>query len=182
MLWNSFYNTAGTNIEDIPLVATKRGTDPFENFGMTARQSRFGLRFQGGEVMGAKVSGAVELDLLGGKAALGNGVSMDIVRLRLAYGRLDWEHSSIEAGQDWAIFSPLNPTSLASFAIPSMSTSGNPWIRTPQFRYEWKSSSSQPTRVLLQLAALDPDIGDNSTTTVVDSRTPGMASGAGVRG
>jgi len=174
VLWNSFYNTAGTNIEDIPLVATKRGTDPFENFGMTARQSRFGLRFQGGEVMGAKVSGAVELDLLGGKAALGNGVSMDIVRLRLAYGRLDWEHSSIEAGQDWAVFSPLNPTSLASFAIPSMSTSGNPWIRTPQFRYEWKSSSSQPTRVLLQLAALDPDIGDNSTTTVVDSRTPGI--------
>ncbi|HEV2690160.1 MAG TPA: hypothetical protein VGV35_16495 [Bryobacteraceae bacterium] len=173
VLWNAFYNTAGTNIEDIPLVATKRGTDPFENFGMTARQTRFGLRYQGPEVMGGKLSGTVELDLFGGKAALGNGVSMDLVRLRLAYGRLDWAHSAIEAGQDWAVFSPLNPTSLASFAIPSMSASGNPWIRSPQFRYEWKSDSSRPMRTLLQLAALDPNVGDNPTT-VPDARTPGI--------
>jgi hypothetical protein len=173
VLWNAFYNTAGTNIEDIPLLATKRGTDPYENFGMTARQSRFGLRYQGPEVMGGKLSGNVELDLFGGKAPLGNGVSMDLVRVRLAYGRLDWKDVSIEAGQDWAVFSPLNPTSLASFAIPSMSASGNPWIRSPQFRFDWRSDTSQPTRVLLQLAALDPNVGDNSTT-VVDARTPGI--------
>jgi hypothetical protein len=173
VLWNSFYNTAGTNIEDIPLVATKRGTDPYDNFGMTARQSRFGMRFQGPEVLGGKLSGDVELDLFGGKAALGNGVSMDLVRLRLAYGRLDWANTAIEAGQDWAVFSPLNPTSLASFAIPSMSASGNPWIRSPQFRFEWRSDTSQPTRVLLQLAALDPNVGDNPTT-VVDARAPGI--------
>jgi hypothetical protein len=83
VLWNAFYNTAGTNIEDIPLLATKRGADPYENFGMTARQSRFGLRYQGPEVMGGKLSGNVELDLFGGSAALGNGVNMDLVRLRL---------------------------------------------------------------------------------------------------
>src|SRR5450755_2007990 len=58
VLWNSFYNTAGSNIEDIPLVASKRGSDPYSNFGMTVRQSRFGLRYQGGpEVWGAKLSG-----------------------------------------------------------------------------------------------------------------------------
>ncbi|HYL72591.1 MAG TPA: hypothetical protein VEU96_00210 [Bryobacteraceae bacterium] len=175
VLWNAFYNTAGTNIEDIPLLGTKRGTDPFENFGMTARQTRFGLRYQGPEVMGGgKLSGNVELDLFGGKAPLGNGVSMDLVRLRLAYGRVDWHDFSIEAGQDWAVFSPLNPTSLASFAIPSMSASGNPWIRSPQFRFDWRSDAAKPTRVLLQLAALDPNVGDNVTTTVVDSRAPGI--------
>ena len=173
-LFNTFYNTAGTNIEDVPLLATKRGTDPYENFGMTARQSRFGLRYSGGQVMGARLSGTAEIDLLGGKAALGNGVSMDLVRLRLAFGRLDWKTVAIEAGQDWAVFSPLNPTSLASFAIPSMSASGNPWIRSPQFRVELKSDPSRAARVLLQVAALDPNVGDNSTTTVVDARVPGI--------
>ena len=82
VLWNSFYNTAGTNIEDIPLVASKTGTDPNGNFGMTVRQSRFGLRYQGGpEVSGAKLSGTVEMDLLGGSAPFANGVNMDLVRL-----------------------------------------------------------------------------------------------------
>jgi hypothetical protein len=98
---------------------------------------------------------------------------MDLVRLRLAYGRLDWKNTSIEAGQDWAVFSPLNPTSLASFAIPAMSTSGNPWIRSPQFRLELHSDATRSTRMLLQMAVLDPNVGDNPTT-VVDARTPGI--------
>jgi hypothetical protein len=174
VLWNSFFNTGGTNIEDIPLVASKGGTDPYSNFGETVRQSRFGMHYQGGPaIWGAKLSGTVEVDLLGGAAALGNGVAMDVPRLRLAYGRLDWNRTSIEAGQDWAVFSPLNPTSLASYAIPALSASGNPWIRAPQLRFEWHSDESQPTHFLLQMAALDPNVGDNPTT-VVDARTPGI--------
>ena len=178
-VFNAFYNTAGTNIEDIPLLATKRGTDPYDNAGMTARQSRVGLRYQGPEVLGAKLSGTVEVDMLGGSAPLANGVGFDLVRLRLAYGRLDWKNASIEAGQDWAVFSPLNPTSLASFAIPAMSASGNPWIRSPQFRAEFRSDPSKATRVLFQVAALDPNVGDNVTTTVVDARTPGIGEHGG---
>ncbi|HLJ50140.1 MAG TPA: hypothetical protein VKU01_29205 [Bryobacteraceae bacterium] len=173
ILWNAFGNTAGTNVEDIPLVASKNGSDPYQNFGMTARQSRFGLRFQGPDVFGAKMSGTMEMDFFGGKTPLTNGVNMDIFRLRLAYGRLDWHNVSIEAGQDWAVFSPLNPTSLASFAIPSMSASGNPWIRSPQFRFE-----SRAEHLLFQAAVLDPNIGDNPTT-VVDARTPGIGERGG---
>src|SRR5262249_55235126 len=101
LLWNSFYNTAATNIQDVPLTVAKRGADPLENFGMTARQSRFGMRYQGPQIGGAKLSGNLELDLFGGKAALGNGISMDLVRLRLAYGRLDWQNFSLVGGQDW---------------------------------------------------------------------------------
>jgi len=98
---------------------------------------------------------------------------MDLPRLRLAFGRVDWNHVSIEAGQDWAVFSPLNPTSLASFAIPSMSASGNPWIRSPQFRFEWRSEAGKPTRVLLQAAALDPNVGDNPAT-LAAARAPAV--------
>jgi hypothetical protein len=172
-LWNAFDNTAGVNIEDIPSLATKRGTDPYQNFGMTVRQMRFGARLQGPKVFGAAVTGVTEMDFFGATDALANGVGMDIPRLRLAYGRMDWRHAAIEVGQDWSVFSPLNPTSLAAFAIPALSTSGNPWIRTPQFRFEWHGDASQPTRLLFQAAALDPNIGDNPTT-VVTSRTPGI--------
>jgi len=42
VLLNALYNTALTNIEDIPLFVGKRGSDPSgndKNFAMTARQS-----------------------------------------------------------------------------------------------------------------------------------------------
>src|SRR5262249_52842640 len=85
LLLNAVYNTALTNIEDIPLFAGKQGSDltgADKNFAMTARQSRLGFRLRGGEVAGAKLSGQVEIDFLGGKAAFANGVDMDLPRLR----------------------------------------------------------------------------------------------------
>lgn len=173
LLWNSFFNTSGTNIEDVPLLSTKKGTDR-QNFGMTGRQSRLGLRYQGGEIAGAKLSGTAEVDFFGGKAALSNGISMDILRLRLAYGRLEWKKFALVAGQDWSIFAPLNPTSLAGFAIPDLAGSGNPWIRTPQIRAELSSGPSEGTRVQWQIAATDPDVGDFSMASFQTSRTPGI--------
>src|ERR1700693_2247551 len=123
ILLNSFFDTSLNNIEDVPLCASKKGSDPFpddKSFGMTARQTRLGLLFHGPDGMGAQVSGQVEVGLFGGKAALGNGINMDLPRLRLALGRLDWTNFSLVAGQDWSVFAPLNPTSLASYAIPAM--------------------------------------------------------------
>ncbi len=175
VLFNAFYDTALTNIQDVPLLAAKQGTDALGNdksLGMTARQSRLGLRYQGGEVAGAKLSGQVEMDFFGGKAALGNGINMDLLRLRLAFGRLDWTNFALEAGQDWSVFAPLNPTSLASFAIPAMSGSGNPWIRSPQFRAELHSLLTGTNVAQLQLAATDPDVGDYQTAQFLTVRTP----------
>jgi len=177
LLLSSFYNTAGTNNQDIPLFTTKQSSDPSggdKNFGMTARQSRFGLRYQGTQVGSANLSGLFEVDLMGGKAGFANGIDMDMFRLRLAYGRMDWQKFSIEAGQDWSVFSPLNPTTLAEYGIPGFSASGNLWIRTPQLRAEYRSSMSDSSRVLWQIAAADPNIGDYSTTTFASLRTPSI--------
>jgi hypothetical protein len=99
---------------------------------------------------------------------------MDLVRLRLAFGRLDWKNFSLEAGQDWSVFAPLNPTTYAEYAIPGLSGSGNPWIRTPQFRAEFHNELTETTRLLFQLAATDPDMGDYNTTVFSTSRTPGI--------
>jgi len=175
LLLNATYNTALTNLEDIPLFAGKQGSDltgADKNFAMTARQSRLGFRLRGGEVAGAKLAGQVEIDFLGGKAAFANGIDMDLPRLRLAYGKLDWKKWSFEAGQDWAVFAPLNPTSLAEFAIPEFSASGNPWIRLPQLRAEYHNALSDRTTFQAQFAALDPNMGDFPTAPFTSGRTP----------
>ena len=177
ILTNAFFDTSLTNIQDIPLFTGKNGSDALGNdksFGMTLRQSRLGLRYQGPKVGEAQVSGQFEFDLLGGKAAFGNGINMDLFRLRIALGRIDWKNFSLVAGQDWSIFAPLNPTSLAEFAIPEFSASGNPWIRTPQIRAEFRHSTSDSTRLQLQLAAIDPDMGDYQTAAFSSGRTPGI--------
>jgi hypothetical protein len=170
LLFNAFFNDQATNNIDIPLFASPYASGPAENFGATARQTRLGLNYSGEKAGGADLSAKLEVDFLGGKAGFTNGINMDLVRLRLAYGRLDWTHFSLEAGQDWTIFSPLNPTSLAEFAIPSLSASGNLWIRTPQLRAEWKNRLGGGN-VLWQWALLDPDIGDNAAAYAV-ARVP----------
>jgi hypothetical protein len=162
LLFNAYFNNAGSNNVDIPGFALPKTSGAQENFGATARQTRLGLSYSGFTAGGANVSGVVEADFFGGEPALTNGINMDVIRMRLAYGRLDWKHFAIEAGQDWTIFAPLNPTSIAEFAIPEFSASGNLWIRTPQIRTEWKRPLGDRRTFLWQMAALDPDIGDNT--------------------
>lgn len=165
VLINSNYVDRGANITDIPLFAQKRDVSSnqnHQNFNMTLRQTRFGLRYEDKVFKDAKLTGVFEFDLLGGKPAFANGVNFDIFRLRLAYGRIDWAKDSFEAGQDWAVFSPLNPTTIASFAIPGFSTSGNLWIRSPQFRYEHRETVGEKSKVIFTVALLDPNAGDNA--------------------
>jgi len=177
VLFNAFYNTAPNNIEDLPLFLSKQGTGPFgadKNFGMTARQTRLGLRFNKPDVAGARLSGDFEFDIFAGKTELPNGMNMDIFRLRLAYGRLDWNHWAFEAGQDWAVFAPLNPTSYAMYAIPEFSSSGNLWIRQPQLRMEYTTGSNDTSHFLWQLSANDSNIGDYPPNLFSTARQPGI--------
>jgi hypothetical protein len=165
LLLSANYLDRGSNTIDIPLFAQPHGAPDDQNhtnFNMTVRQSRFGLRYERNVLNDAKLTGVFEFDLLGGKPAFANGVGFDILRLRLAYGRVDWANDSLEAGQDWAIFSPLNPTTIASYAIPGFSTSGNLWNRIPQIRYEHRMTAGEKSRVIFAGAILDPNAGDNA--------------------
>ncbi|HTA41285.1 MAG TPA: hypothetical protein VK789_02490 [Bryobacteraceae bacterium] len=178
LLLNSVYDTAAMNITDIPLFADKQGADSLGNdktFSMTARQTRLGLRFTDpADIGGARLNGQVEVDFLGGEAPFGNGENMALPRLRLAFGRMDWKSFSLEAGQDWSIFAPLNPTSLAEYAIPALSASGNPWIRMPQIRLEARASIGAGMNLLAQLAAIDPNVGDYNTSVFSATQVPGI--------
>jgi hypothetical protein len=177
VLFTAGANTADFNIEDLPMIASKQGSDATggdKNFYASGRQTRLGLTLDPIEALGGKLSGDFEFDLMGGAAPYANGVSFDLFRLRLAYGRVDWKNFAIEGGQDWSVFAPLNPTSLNEFGIPEFTATGNAWIRAPQIRLEAKTTNASGNNLLWQFAALDPNMGDNSTTTVVVARQPGL--------
>jgi hypothetical protein len=153
--FNLFDNSAGTNNADVPLWSTP-GTG---NLSASGRQTRFGLRVTGLTAVQAKVTATVEADFFGGFPAVGNGDNMGVVRLRLANVRLDWHNTSVILGQDWMVFAPANPVSIAAAGIPLMAATGNPWARLPQARVEWHNSG-----VLLQGAVLAPSTGDFNST------------------
>jgi len=150
--FNFFSNTDAVNNGDVPLFAAASGPG---HVGMTARQSRLGLRVTGASVGSAKVAAVIEGDFFGGYPAVGIGDNMGVFRLRLANARLDWARGSLVVGQDWMIFAPLNPQSLSSAGIPLFAAGGNLWARLPQVRGEWKTK-----KVLLQGGILAPQTGD----------------------
>lgn len=152
--FNAFGNSGGTNNADIPLFATPSGVG---NLSASVRQTRLGLKIEGPKIFNAKSSGVIEADFFGGFPAVGLGENFGVVRMRVAYAKLDWEKTSLLAGQDWVIFAPNNPASIASAAIPQLAAAGNPWTRLPQIRVEQRFNKG---RVLLQGAIVSPSTGD----------------------
>ena len=150
--FNVFSNTDAVNNGDVPLFAAAAGPG---HTGMTARQSRLGIRVTGAALGKGRVTGVLEGDFFGGYPAVGIGDNMGVFRLRLANARIDWTKGSLVVGQDWMIFAPVNPVSLSSAGIPLFAAGGNLWSRLPQVRGEWKTKT-----VLLQGGLLAPQTGD----------------------
>jgi len=101
-----------------------------DEFNITARQTRLGLRIKGPDVEGVKTSGLVEGDFYGAGGASEN---RSTFRMRHAYLQLDWpeERFSVLAGQTWDVIGPLYPNTL-NFTINW--DAGNIGHRHPQLR------------------------------------------------
>lgn len=156
VLMNAFRNVGGSDNLDFPdySLPLSRFT-PNATVGATLRQSQIGLEVFGPNVAGAKTSANVQFDFAGGFPVTGNGVNFGIVRLQTGSLRLDWEHTSVVAGQDSLFISPLSPTSFASLATPTFAFAGNLWGWTPQIRVEHRFSLSDQQTVTLQAGVLD---------------------------
>ena len=154
--FNAFGNSGGTNNADVPLFATPTGLG---NVSASVRQTRLGLRVEGAKIGNARVTAIVEADFFGGFPTIGIGENFGVVRLRLANARLDWEKASVTVGQDWMVFAPVNPVSIAAAAIPQLAAAGNTWARLPQIKIERKLNAN----FTWTGAILAPQTGDYPT-------------------
>jgi len=164
VLMNLFKNSGFVDNQDFPTyAASTTNYCERETFGATLRQSELGLEVFGPKIAGAKSSGQIEFDF-GGGFPIGalNGVNTGIMRMRTADVRLDWENTSVIAGQDSLFISPNAPTSFASLAIPSFGYSGNLWAWTPQLRVEHRFNLSPEQAVSVQAGILDNVTGEPS--------------------
>jgi hypothetical protein len=112
------------------------------DYSMHPRMTRIGLDFDGPtvpELGGAKVTGKLETDWynLTGNPNTTSSNSREFIRMRLAYGLVDWGSFSILFGQAWDVASPLNPTPNNDFVMWNAGNTGDrrPQIR-PEFRWE----------------------------------------------
>ncbi|HUI40908.1 MAG TPA: hypothetical protein VL523_02955 [Terriglobia bacterium] len=162
-LFNAFTTRGATDSFDLPQSAVAR--DPLQPngaFGATLRQSILGLDVSGPEILGAKTSADIRADFAGGFTATPNGVTAGLVRLRTAGLRLDWQDTSVVAGQYTPFFSPLSPSSLASVAYPALASSGNLWVWTPQVYVEHRLNLSENSSVSFQGGILDGLAGESA--------------------
>ena len=160
-LLNLFSNRGVSDTQDIPSWAAP--PTPFSakgNFGATLRQSEIGLEVFGPRVAGARTSGNIQADFSGGFPSTFNGVNYGLFRLRIASMRLDWEHTSVVAGQDDLFVSPLSPTSFASLAEPAFSYAGNLWGWIPQVRVEHRFDLGEGQGLSIQGGILDNLTGE----------------------
>ncbi len=121
------WDSSRVNAGDYILWVDQDGDDDDE-FNLTARQTRLGLRIKGPEEDGLKTSGLVEGDFYGSGAE-----NKPTFMMRHAYMTLDWpdDHFSILAGQTSDIISPLWPDTL-NYTVDW--DSGNIGYRHPQIR------------------------------------------------
>ncbi len=161
VLLNLFSNRGYIDSQDVPTWAIPEIPNVSgQTFGATMRQSEIGLEVFGPTLAGARTSGNVQLDFSGGSPNTPNGVNFGVVRLRTASMRMDWENTSIVAGQDNAFISPLSPTSFASLSLPAFSYAGNLWGWVPQVRVEHRFDVSEGQSFMLQAGIMDNVTGE----------------------
>jgi hypothetical protein len=163
-LLNLYENRGTVDNQDFPALAQSEQLQaPRASagaFGGSLRQSQIRVQAFGPDVAGARTSADVNLDFAGGFPDAPNGAWMGLVRMRTATVRLDWNDTSIVAGQDRLFFAPLAPTSLATIAVPALSYSGNLWGWTPQVRVEHRFVLSDASSFSIQGGILDSLTGD----------------------
>jgi hypothetical protein len=157
ILFNGFYNGARFNNADVPqwVAAVQDASGvPNSQLGGVLRQTRIGVTVRPGTVLGADLSGDLQLDFFGGKAEDAYDRLLSPPRIRTANARLAWPHLSLLVGQEKPLVSPQIPVSFAASGYPEFGGAGNLWAWIPQARLTFETGSG--IRFGVQGAALDP--------------------------
>lgn len=131
---------------------------------ITARQTRFWLKVDGPTFLGAKTGALIETDFFG---AGGSNESANL-RMRHAFGTLDWKNTQVLFGQTWDNFAPA-PASTLDFGLGG--TTGNPaQPRVAQIRLTQKVNLTEQNSLKLIVAVQNPTQDTNlQTNTGTDS-------------
>ena len=124
----------------------------------TARQSRLWFKVAGPTFLGAKTGALIETDFYGsgGSNESGN------MRMRHAYGTLDWENTQLLFGQYWDNFGPASASTL-DFGLGA--TAGNPQQpRVAQIRITRKVKLTDQNSLKLSASLQNPVQDSNQQT------------------
>ncbi len=137
-LWDSGQNTIGGSLAPARTTYSPYGQYHQGWLGMTAEGSRFNFTIKGPDVLGAKLTGFIEMDFEGtvSTAPLLNtsftASNSYVPRLRHAMFRLNWPgDTELIMGQYWSMFCDFAPEMAEDNAFQLV---GNPIMRVPQIR------------------------------------------------
>ena len=123
------------------------------NMMLLSITTRLGVNITGPEFLGAKTSAKIEADFAG------FGTSNTVLRIRQAYAKMDWEKSSVLAGQAWH---PMMGDMMPDEFSLETGAPFTPFSRTPQVRYDYKNKGLTLTATALyqyQYTSYGPDGG-----------------------
>jgi len=120
----------------------------------TARVSRFWLKVAGPTFLGAKTAALIESDFVGLTANLGNSNENGELRMRHAFGTLDWTNTQVMFGQFWDIFGPAAASTVDFRQGASFGTPNNP--RVAQLRVTQKVNFNADNSLKLVLGLQNP--------------------------
>lgn len=159
VLMNGFYTSDKTNNSDLPQFAVRQDASdsfPSEGVGATLRQTRVQARAFAAGVLGGDFTALVDVDFFGGQQPSNGGRTFPLLRIRRAWARMNWDRIRVMAGQEAPPIVELNPSSLASVGLSSLSSSGNLWLWIPQIRVTGDLNGGEKARVYIEGAILAP--------------------------
>ncbi len=159
VLMNGFYTSGKTNNIDLPQAAippTAGDSFPTDGIGATVRQSRVTAHGFLAGVAGGDFNAELDVDFWGGQQPSNGGRTFPLLRIRRAWAQMTWNRFQVLAGQEAPPIVELNPSSLASIGLSSLSASGNLWLWIPQIRLTGDVLSGTKARLGLEAAILAP--------------------------
>ncbi len=162
---DGMYDQNETNGNVAKYVGRQNGDDSDEQFNMTPKHTRLGLKMTGENIRDAAVNGKVEVDFYGSDGP----ENAALIRLRHAYFTVRSAEFQLLAGQTWDLISPLNPSMLNASPIFG---AGNIGMRRPQVRLSYTAQPNNQTDITLA-AGIFRNMGNDNTPTLTLSLADG---------
>jgi len=143
----------------IPKTSSPQGQSDQSIF--TARQSRFWLKVAGPTFLGAKTNALIEVDFYGAPSDANESPQ---IRMRQAWGSIDWTNTQFLFGQGYDIFGPMVMATIDFRQGSPYGTPNNP--RVPQVRVTQKVDLDPDNSLKLIFGVQDPNQDGNNNANV----------------